>query len=189
MDEPAQPVFDEYGYLTPPGPHKGSLCHIRLHFVEGIIPSESRPWLFRDMIGIIRKFKYFLHTDCIQVWVGGIFISNQPEPECTKICLVIDHEAFNDADEHTREALTKLMRPYEDTTHMAELIRQNMNCDIHLLLEDPDSSSPSYLSDLYFKKMMENLFRLGGDKHPKGYFICNVEGTIEDDTEQTETAQ
>ena len=24
MDEPAQPVFDEYGYLTPPGPHKGS---------------------------------------------------------------------------------------------------------------------------------------------------------------------
>ena len=56
MDEPAQPVFDEYGYLTPPGPHKGSLCHIRLHFVEGMFPSESRPQLFRVMLGIIRKF-------------------------------------------------------------------------------------------------------------------------------------
>lgn len=75
MDEPAQPVFDEYGYLTPPGPHKGSLCHIRLHFVEGMFPSESRPQLFRVMLGIIRKFINLLHTDCFQVWVGGVFIS------------------------------------------------------------------------------------------------------------------
>ena len=98
MDEPAQPVFDEYGYLTPPGPHKGSLCHIRLHFVEGMFPSESRPQLFRVMLGIIRKFINLLHTDCFQVWVGGVFISNRPEPECTEICFVIAPDAFNNAD-------------------------------------------------------------------------------------------
>ena len=94
MDEPAQPVFDEYGYLTPPGPHKGSLCHIRLHFVEGMFPSESRPQLFRVMLGIIREFINLLHTDCFQVWVGGVFISNKPEPECTEICFVIASDAF-----------------------------------------------------------------------------------------------
>lgn len=189
MDEPAQPVFDEYGYLTPPGPHKGGLCHIRLHFVEGMFPSESRPQLFRVMLGIIRKFINLLHTDCFQVWVGGVFISNKPEPECTEICFVIAPDAFNNADEHTRAALAKFMHPETDVTHMAECIRQNMGCSIHLLLEENDSNSPSYLINLCFKKMMENLFRLGGDHHSRGYFICNAEGTIEDDTRQTETAQ
>lgn len=46
MDEPAQPVFSEYGCLIPPGPHKGSLCHIRLHFVEGTISPKYRAQLF-----------------------------------------------------------------------------------------------------------------------------------------------
>lgn len=189
MDEPAQPVFSEYGYLMPPGPHKGSLCHIRLHFVEGTISPKYRAQLFILMEGVIHSFCELLHTDCVQIWIGGVFISNIPEPECTDLCIFISPDSFNNADKHARECISRFMHPSTDSTHTADCILQNMCCNVHVLIDETDDENPFYLVCQHAKAIMEEYYHWDKDHHPRGYFIYNAEGIIEDDTRQTETAQ
>ena len=72
------------------------------HFVEGTISPKYRAQLFMLMEGVIHSFCELLHTDCVQIWIGEVFISNIPEPECTDLCIFISSDSFNNADKHAR---------------------------------------------------------------------------------------
>lgn len=183
MNEANPPDFNEWGYLAPPGPHKGSLCHIRFTFVENMVSSETRPKLFNNMVGIIGTFINLLSTDCFQVWIGGIFISNIQEPDDTDCCLLISPETFNNADEATQNLILKFMHPETDPTKSAEAVHRKMGCGLHILLNETDCTSPSYLVNKKAKEMMDTYYQWDSDRHPCGYFICNTEEDKENDTE------
>ena len=175
MNELKSPQFNEWGYLAPPGPHKGSLCHIRTTFVEDMVPAESRPELFNLMTALIGTFINLLSTDRFQVWIGGVFISNIQDPKDADFCLLISPDTFNQADQETENTIFKFMHPETDRTKSAEALHQKMGCSLHILLNETDPDNPYYLLCQRAKEMMDTYYHWDAVHHPRGYFICNAE--------------
>lgn len=176
MTETPTSPFDENGYLAPAGPHYDTLCHVWITLVEGIIPYEARALLFKSMVRTIYHFTDLLGTDCIKVWIGGLFVSNHPEPVDTDICLLVAPEILNNLNDPCQKAITAFMHPEIDRHHLADRMHSTWKCTVHVLLDEEDETDPSYLLCQQAKAMMESLYTQDDAGHPMGYYVCSAEG-------------
>jgi hypothetical protein len=149
----------EYTCLLEIGRHTVSLASLESLCVGPFPKSRNRPMLMTGISGFIALLKE--RNVSGEVWVGGSFLTEKPEPADIDLVLSISSELVDSASSELGDFLNCIgnidIKEYVAIEDAKSVIKRDFNCDFHMLIQYPRISNEYWFGEYMYSYYMKLL--------------------------------